>query len=106
MARAVAIVLAFGPKHEAGESVGLADGVEAVAAPGQKLVDIGLMTDVEDKVVGRRVENGVERYGQFHHAQVRAKMAARLGQYGDKFLADFLGQGRELIEREFLDVSR
>jgi hypothetical protein len=47
--RAVAVVLAFGAEHEAVEAVGLADGVETVAAAGEQLVDVGLVADVEDE---------------------------------------------------------
>ena len=105
VARAEAVVLAFGAEHEAVEAAGLADGVEAVAASGEQLVDVGLVADVEDEVVGRRVEDGVERDGQLDHAEVRPEMAARLGQHGDEFLADFLGQRGKLLQRELFDVG-
>ena len=106
MAGAVAIVLAFGAEQEAVEAVGLADGVEAVAASGKKLVDIGLVADVEDEIVRRRVEDAMKRDGQLDHAQIRPEMAARLGQNGDEFLAYFLGQDGEFVQREFFDVCR
>ena len=106
VARAEAIVLALGAEHEAVEAVGLADGVETVAAAGEQLVDVGLVADVEDEAVGRRVENGMERDGQFHHAEVRPEMAAGLGQHGNQLLANLLGQRGEFLERDFFDVSR
>ena len=84
---------------------GLADGVEAVAAAGEQLVDVGLVADVEDEAVGRRIENGMQRDGQLHHAEIRPEMAAGLGQDGDQFLADFLGQGGQFLQRDFFDVG-
>ena len=84
---------------------GLADGVEAVAAAGEQLVDVGLVADVEDEAVGGRIENGMERDGQLDDAQIGPEMAARFGQNGDEFLADFLRQGRELLQRELFNVG-
>jgi hypothetical protein len=51
VAGAVAIVLALGAQHEAVQAAGLADGVEAVAAAGEDLVDVGLVADVEEELV-------------------------------------------------------
>ena len=105
MTRAEAIVLAFGAEHEAVEAARLADGVEAVAASGEQLVDVGLMADVENEAVGRRVENGVERDGQLDHAEIRPEMAAGLGQDGDEFVANFLRELGKFIQRDFFDVG-
>ena len=51
VAGAVAIVRAFGAQHEAVQSAGSADGGEAVLAPGEELVDVGLVADVEQEAV-------------------------------------------------------
>ena len=50
---AVAIVRAFGAQHEAVQAAGRADGVELLAPPGQQLVDVGLVADVEEETVRR-----------------------------------------------------
>ncbi len=60
---AVAVVLALGAQHEAVEAAGLADGAKAVAAAGEDLVDVGLVADVEEDFVFRRVEDGVQTRG-------------------------------------------
>ena len=73
VACAVGVVLAFGAQHEAVQAAGLADGLEAVAASGKQLVDIGLMADVEDEAVGRRVEDVVHGEGQFDDAEIWAQ---------------------------------
>ena len=106
VARAVAIVLAFGAQREAVQAVRLADGAEAVLAAGQKLVDVDLMAHVPDKFVLGRVENAVQRDGQLHHAEVRAEVAAVLGEAGDQFLPDFAGEFLQLRQRQFFDVLR
>jgi hypothetical protein len=56
VARAVAVVLAFGAQHEAVEAAGLADGLKAVEAAGEDLVDVGLVADVEEELVFGRIE--------------------------------------------------
>ena len=77
VARAVAIVLAFRAQRKAVQAVRGADGVEPVFAAGQQLVDIDLMADVPDKFVLGRVENRVQRDGQFDHAEIRARDGRR-----------------------------
>ena len=59
---------------------------DAVAPAGQDLVRIGLMADVPQQPVARRVEDRMDRDGQFDHAQRRAQMAA-----GDRDRIDGLG---------------
>ena len=97
VARAVAIVLAFGAQHEAVQAAGLADGVEAIEAAGQNLVNVGLMADVEEEAVGRGIEDGVQREGEFDDAEVRAEVAAGVGEGLNQEGADFLGQIRHLV---------
>ena len=90
--RAVAIVLALGAQGKPAQAAGAADGVKAVLAAGQQLVDVDLVADVPDELVLGRVEDVMQRDGQLHHAEVRAQVPAVLGQDGDQFLPDFLGQ--------------
>ena len=56
VARAVAVVLALGAEEEAVEALVRADGVDAVRAAGEHLVDVALVGDVEDELVLGRVE--------------------------------------------------
>ncbi len=65
---AVAIVLAFGTQHEAVKAAGLADGLKAVEAAGEDLVDVRLVADVEEDFVFRRIENRVQRDGKLDDA--------------------------------------
>ena len=64
------------------------------------------MAHVPDEFVRRRVEDAVQGNGQLDHAEVRADMAAGLGQPGDDFLPDFAGEVLKLRQREFLHVRR
>ena len=71
-------------------------------APGQQLVDVGLVADVEQEAVARGIEDVVQRDGQFHDAQVRAEVPAVVGKDGDQPFADFRGQLFEFGEGELL----
>ena len=63
VARAVAVVLAFRAQEEAIEALILAHRAEALAASGEKFVDVALVGDIEDEFVLGRVEDAVQRDG-------------------------------------------
>ena len=92
MAGAEAVVLAFGAEHEAVKAAGLTDGVEAIFAAGEQLVDVALMADIEDEAVARGIEDVVHGEGQLDHAKVRPDVTAGLRDAGDEALADLFGQ--------------
>ena len=62
---------------------------------------VGLVADVENKVIGRCIKNAMKRNCQLDHAEIGAEMAARLGQDRDQLIAYFLRELREVIERDF-----
>jgi hypothetical protein len=76
MAGAVGIVLTLRAQHEAVETTALADGVKARLATGEQFVDVGLVRDVEDKLVFWRGENVVHGEGELDDAEVGAEVAA------------------------------
>src|ERR1019366_6604302 len=90
--RAVAIVRAFGAQHEPVQATWSAYGVEPVLAPGQQLVHVGLVAHVKQEAVARGMEYVVQRDGEFHHAQVGAKMPAVVGKDSDQPFAYFRRQ--------------
>jgi hypothetical protein len=106
MTGAVAIVLTFRAQGEAIQSIGGANGMETVFAPGEQFVDVTLMTDIPDKFVVRRGKNAVQGDGQFDNPEIRAEMPAVFGQFGDQLLAQFFGQSLPLFQRQFFDVRR
>ena len=79
---------------------------DAVAAAGEDLVRIGLMADVPDDAVARRVEDVVQRDRQFDHAEAGAQMAAGDRDRIDGLGAQFVGDLPELALVEPPQVVR
>ena len=104
--RAVAIVLAFGAEEKAVQPLVLPHGVNAIEPAGEHLVDVALVTDVEDELVLRRVENAMKRDGQLDHAEIRAEMAAGLREHFDQLIAHFLRELRKAFLRQRFHVRR
>jgi len=75
---AVSVVLALGAQHEAVQAARLPDGLKALAPPGKQFVNIGLMADVENKLVRRRIKDVVHGQRKLHHAEVRPQVTAGL----------------------------
>jgi hypothetical protein len=73
--RAERVVFGFRALGETAQAPALPDGADAVAPPGHDLVRIGLMSDVPDQPVVRRVEHVVDRDRQLDHAEAGAEMA-------------------------------
>ena len=86
------VVFALRPLGEAGKAAALAQRADAVAPAGQDLVRIGLVADVPDQPVARRVEDVVQRDRQFDHAEPRAEMAAGDRNRADRLGAQFVGE--------------
>ena len=84
----------------------LADARQLVAAAGQHLVRIGLVADVPEDLVARRVEHAVQRDRQLAGAEVRAEVAADLADRVDDVLAHLLRELLELVLVELLEVVR
>ena len=70
---------------------------DAVAPAGQDLVRIGLMADVPDQPVARRVEDVVQRDGQLDDAKAGAEMPAGHRDGVDGLGAQFVGDLLELV---------
>ena len=92
------VVLGFGALRVAGEPAALPQARE-VLATGQQLVHVALVARVEDHGVPRRVEHAMDRHRQFDHTEVRAEVAAGLGDLGHQEPADLLRELRELLRR-------
>jgi len=54
----------------------LAQGADAIAAAGEDLVRVALVTDIEDQPVIRRVEDIVDGSGQLDNAEACTQVAA------------------------------
>ena len=92
MGGAEGVVFALGALGEAAEAPRLAQRADAVAAAGEDLVRIGLMADVPDQLVARRVEDVVQRHRQLDHAQPGAEMTAGDRHRRNRLLTQLVGQ--------------
>ena len=101
----VAVMLAFRPKKESVKTSVLAHGVHLPAASRQDLVDVALMADIKEDLVGGCVEDPVECDRQLNHSQVRPEVPPRLRQRTDEFLADLLRKTRQILFGEFFEIG-
>ena len=106
MGRAERVVLALAAPREARQAAFLAQGADAVAPAGDDLVRIGLVADVPDQPVARRVEHVVQRHRQLDHAQPGAEMAAGDRDGRDRLLAQLVGELAQLVGLQPTDVGR
>ena len=99
MAGVKGVVGALGALGEAAEALVLAQGVEAVLAPGEELVGVGLVAHVPDDLVPGGVKDVMQRDGELHHPQAGGEVPAGHGDRGDDFVADLPGQLRQELRR-------
>ena len=92
--------------REAGASAESPQGAEEFPTPGQYLMRVGLMTDVEYERIGRDVENIMQRNGQLDRAEVGAEVAAVFADRVDDELPDLLRQCAERVRRKLFQVRR
>ena len=105
MGRSECVVFAFRALGEAGEAAALTQSSDPVAPSGQDLVRIGLMADVPDDPVGRRIEHIVQRDGQFDHAETGAQMAAGHRHRADRLGAQFVGDLGEVALAQLAQIG-
>src|ERR1700747_1289742 len=98
------VVLAFCALGESGKSAALAQRTDAVAPAGEDLVRIGLMADVPDQPVARRVEHVMQGYSQFDHPKTGAEMAAGHRNSIDRLLAELISDLAQLARFEASEV--
>ena len=106
MSGAERVVLALGTTREAGQAAALANGANAIAPAGEDLVRIGLMADVPDQPVARRVEHRVEGNRQLDHAERGAEVAAGDGNRIDRLGAQFSGELLQLFGGQVAQIGR
>ena len=94
------VILAFAAAQEAARSIGALDPREPLPPPGQRLVPVGLMADVPDQPVPRRIEEMVQRDRELHGPEAPGEVPAGLGADADQLRAQRGRDGRELGARE------
>ena len=100
------IVFTFIPLREAAEAAKPSQGMEKIVPPRQQLVDVALMTHVENNLILRCIKNTMKCHGQFHHAEIGCQMPAPFGDGIHNLLADFLCQYLQLPIAQVLYVLR
>ena len=106
MAGAHDVVLGLEDRAERGEAVVLADRRQPLAAAGEDLVRVGLVADVPEHLVARRVEQAVQRHRQLAGAEVGAEVAADLPDRVDDVAAHLLRHLLQLGVVEAVQVGR
>jgi len=91
MTGAKGVIFAFVALGEAREPAARAQRAYAVATTRQNLVWIGLVPNVPDDAVARRVEHVMQSDRQFDHAKSGSEMPARHGNGVDGLPPQFLG---------------
>ena len=94
MADTEGVIVTFGTVREGMQAAFLADGWQALAAPGQDLMRVGLMADIPNQFLRRRVVDIVQGNGQLNDAQTGAKMAAGLTDAVKQKGTQLIGQER------------
>ncbi len=79
MPRPKGVVGGFLHPGKAGDAVAASQGVKLRVAPGQELVGIALVADVEDYFVLGGVVDCVKRDGQLHRSQIGSEVPAVFG---------------------------
>ena len=105
MSGAKGVVLTFAALEEAGQAILLSQRVEAVAAAGEQLVRIALMSHIPDQLIGWRVEHRMQRDGELDHAESSANVPAGAGTVVDQERPHVGGQRPQLVARQPLQVS-
>ena len=99
------VVDALRPFGKAVEAAALADRTDPVAPLGEDLVGIALMADIPDQDVFRRIEQIMDRRGQFDDAEPGAEMASGNGYGLDCFGPQFVGELAQLLDIELAQIG-
>ncbi len=97
---------ALAAPQEAARAVLLADPRERLAAARQHFVSVGLMADVPDHAVGRRVEDVVQRNGEFDGAEAAGEVTAARCTARNQLFAQRRCGARQHRARQPPEISR
>ncbi len=105
VARPHDVVIGLEDGAERRQALVLANRAEPIFPAREDLVRIGLMADVPENLVGRRVEQAVQGDGQLAGAEVGAEVAADLADRVDDQLTHLLRDSLELVVGELPQVD-
>src|ERR1700688_5018381 len=92
MSGAEGVVFAFGPLGEARKAATLTQRTHAPAPAGQDLVRVGLVADIPDDLVLRRIKDALQCDREFNDAETGAEMAAGDRNRVNKLHPQFIGR--------------
>ena len=104
MPGAEAVVFAFVTSREAPDTAFAAQRAECVPASGEQLVRVRLVSDIEDELVFRGVEDIVDPDYQLHSSEAGSEMAGVLRAGVDYAVPYLRAQLLELLDAEAPDV--
>ena len=99
------VVLGLGLARVAAHPALAAQGAELRDPPGHELVDVGLVSGVEDDPVARAVEHPVDGQGQLDDAEVGPEVTGVRGDRPDQQVADLARERRQLVLRQVPQVA-
>ena len=73
--------------------------------PGEHLVHVALVGDVEDDFVKRRIEHAVQGHGRLHHAEIRSDMPAVQLAVAHQRRANLMAQGGQILGIKRFDIG-
>ena len=91
------VILALAAPWERMQATFLTDGANFIAATGQNFVWIGLVTDVPDKLVERRVIDIVQRHGELHRAKPGGEVSAGTAHAVEQVTTQLVTQLRQAL---------
>ena len=91
------VVFALTAPWERMQAAFLADGANLVATAGQNFVRVGLMADVPDKLVERRVIDVVQRHGELHRAKPGGEVSAGTAHAVEQVTTQLVAQLRQAL---------
>ena len=106
MPRAEAIVLTLAPLGKARQASSLTEGRKGLVPPRQKLVDVALVTHVEDEMIPGTIKDPMHGHGQLHGTQVGGQVTAVLGDGLHQGLADLGTEGGNRLGRQGAQIGR
>ena len=73
---------------------------ELLAATREQLMDITLMSHIEDYFIPGAIIYRMQSHGQFHRAEVRSEMSAAVADHGDDIIPEFQAKQLELFDTQ------
>jgi hypothetical protein len=98
------VVLAFTALEETGDTLPLAQGGKHIVASGQQLPRIGLVSHIPDDFIVGRLEFVQQRDAEFDHTKGSADVPAGDRATLDEPVTNLLGQLRQLVPPEPLQI--